>query len=378
MNVFSHFLGASAPAHEKKIAQNFMAELVELTEYLYGESHEVQYHGLKQITSFLLNEFDMRGSSDYEPILRIMLRLAAEETDISCDASVLELGIINLLLLESGNDSVKGAISSIVVGQLESGFTAEYRSEFDASRNDYVHLGLLLICSQPRSVWDPSSPLFARVMKIVGIVLTKSSVGETLEVCLRFVKNMSVIAETHGAISEVKLVTCIQGCLRRGSSRLKQASLEALYNMSFNKDFLHEMALSDFFDLISDFPLAVRILINAYSIVPRMTRLLLGAECTLQVLSALVKGENSRELLMLLQAVAWQTEVFSDSLQDVLLSLLSRGIQLEDPFMIDALLLFRPMTTTVPEELRDRMMFSLENSVDETYKSSLLKVACMK
>ena len=81
---------------------------------------------------------------------------------------------------------------------------------------------------------------------------------------------------------------------------------------------------------------------------------------------------------MLLQAVAWQTEVFSDSLQDVLLSLLSRGIQLENPFMLDAMLLFRPMTPTVPEELRDRMMFSLENSVDETYKSSLLKVACMK
>ena len=36
------------------------------------------------------------------------------------------------------------------------------------------------------------------------------------------------------------------------------------------------MALSDFFDLISDFPLAVRILINAYSIVPRMTRLLVA------------------------------------------------------------------------------------------------------
>ena len=223
----------------KKLPKILMAELVELTEYLYGESHEVQYHGLKQITSYLLNQVDMRGSSDYGPILRIMLRLAAEETDISCDASVLVLGIIHLLLLESGNDSVKGAISSIVVGQLESAFTAEYRSELDASRNDYVHLGFLLICSQPRSVWDPSSPVFARAMKIMGIVLTKSSVGETLEVCLRFIKNMSVISETHGAISELKLVTCIQGCLRRGSPRVRQASLEALYNMSFNKDFLN-------------------------------------------------------------------------------------------------------------------------------------------
>jgi hypothetical protein len=356
-------------------AQKEMANLLELTEYLYGDSPDVRLHGIKEIASLIIQERELSLDFDFESIIRILLRLAAEETDILSDESAIVLGLINFLTLEKPDFGIVEAVAGIVLGNLERLLIVEGRSAVGDGCSEYVHQGVLFLSSKSRSTWDPHSQTFLRAMRAVASLLTWSSDCSTVIICLKFVRNLSVLADAHATMTELELPMIVQGCLRRGSAEVKQASLEALYNMSFNEKFLQEVALSDFFELVYESPLAVRILVNAYRIVPRMAGLLMQAECVSQVLWAMQKGRNSREFLVLLHHTVEGGYFFSDSLKDLLLSVLKKGVQLRDISLLRAALLFRRFN--VPDDVSEDLVESAVSPAsesDEVYTSTVFLV----
>ena len=351
-----------------------MAEISQLTEYLYEDSAEVRIHGLREIAALIHFRANEVPVADMDSILRIMLRLLSEEKDPSSEESLLVLGILAFIILRghdgdrSGNEK---ALSSILK-QLETvGIPPHEEIAFFFS-GEYISIAVLLISRQPRSTWDPRSESFRSAVRVIANVLTWSDNTQNIELCLRFVKKMCVMEESHEILSDLKFPVIIQGCLRKGV----EASLEALYNMSFKREFLLEMALNDFFCIIQDHPLAVRILINAFRLVPESTSLLLGAECTVQVLYAMQRGANSKELFLLLNSVLKRTErIFPDSLRDLLVSLSLKGIELKDPFMLETLLLFSPIDLL--EDHGEKLIESILGVAlekNERYVAAVLKV----